>query len=149
MTACLCFMYYNAVPKNFAMLTGKQLCCSVSLIKLQGFVFLCILRIFIYFEKHLRVVASNYSFTLETDSHLPKKIFFISFNDSPSRMMKNSFYFILKVLFVLKIFKFFLDYLGMQKKRPDQKDKVNFEIYDVTVWLTKNCNTHIAQYLTN
>ena len=37
----------------------------------------------------------------------------------------------------------------MQKKRLDQKDKVYFEIYDVTAWLTKNCNTHIAQYLTN
>ena len=29
------------------------------------------------------------------------------------------------------------------------KEKVNFEIYDVTVWLTKNYNTYIAQYLTN
>ena len=26
-------------------------------------------------------------------------------------------------------------------------DKVNFKIYDVTAWLTNNCNTHIAQYL--
>ena len=25
---------------------------------------------------------------------------------------------------------------------------VNFKIYDVTTWLTNNCNTHIAQYLT-
>ena len=32
-----------------------------------------------------------------------KKI--ICFNNSPSKMMKNSFYFILKALFVLKIFK--------------------------------------------
>ena len=32
-----------------------------------------------------------------------KKIFI---NDSPSKMMKNDFYFILKALFVLKIFKF-------------------------------------------
>ena len=23
---------------------------------------------------------------------------------------------------------------------------MNFEIYDVTAWLTNNCNTHIAQY---
>ena len=35
-----------------------------------------------------------------------RKFFFICFNDSPSRMMKNAFYFILKALFVLKIFKF-------------------------------------------
>ena len=34
-----------------------------------------------------------------------KKIFFY-FSNSPSKMMKNDFYFILKALFVLKIFKF-------------------------------------------
>ena len=33
-------------------------------------------------------------------------MFFICFNDSPSKMMKNAFYFILKALSVLKIFKF-------------------------------------------
>ena len=33
-----------------------------------------------------------------------QKKFFICFNNSPSKMMKNAFYFILKVLFVLKIF---------------------------------------------
>ena len=32
------------------------------------------------------------------------KIFFIYFNDNPSKMMKNAFYFISKALFVLKIF---------------------------------------------
>ena len=42
---------------------------------------------------------------LNSDSHLPKK-FFVCFNDSPSKVMKNAFYFILKALFVLKIFKF-------------------------------------------
>ena len=30
---------------------------------------------------------------------------FICFNDSPSKIMKNTFYFILKALFVLEIFK--------------------------------------------
>ena len=34
-----------------------------------------------------------------------KKGFLICFNDSPSKMMKNAFYFILKVAFVPKIFK--------------------------------------------
>ena len=34
-----------------------------------------------------------------------KKFSFICFNDSPSKIMKNAFYFILKALFVLKIFK--------------------------------------------
>ena len=43
---------------------------------------------------------------LKSGSHLPKKNCFICFNDSPSKVMKNVFYFILKALFVLKIFKF-------------------------------------------
>ena len=34
-----------------------------------------------------------------------KKGFLICFNDSPSKMMKNAFYFILKAAFVPKIFK--------------------------------------------
>ena len=36
----------------------------------------------------------------------------------------------------------------MQERRLDQKDKVNFEIYDVTTWFRNSYNTHIAQYLT-
>ena len=48
--------------------------------------------------------------------------------------MKNAFYFILKALFILKIFKFWT---------YRKKDLIrNFEIYDVTAWLTKNYNTH-------
>ena len=55
---------------SFAIFTGKQLCWRFFLIKLQAFrpaillkrdsntgVFLCILRIFIFFEKHLRTAA--------------------------------------------------------------------------------------------
>ena len=53
--------------------------------------------------------------------------------------MKNAFYFILKVLFVLKIFKF--------KFKISKKAKFNFIIYDVINWKTNNCNTHIAKYL--
>ena len=40
-----------------------------------------------------------------------------------------------------------LDFFVRVAKRLDQKEKVNFKIYDVTVRLTNNCNTHIAQYL--
>ena len=63
--------------KNFAIFTGKQVCWRLFLIKLQAFspatvlkrdsntsVFLCILRIFKFFEKHLRTADSDYSFTL-------------------------------------------------------------------------------------
>ena len=42
---------------------------------------------------------------LKSDSQLPKKTFFICFNDIPSKIMKNAFHFILKTFFVLKIFK--------------------------------------------
>ena len=40
---------------------------------------------------------------LKEDSHLPKILFTI-FSDSPSKMMKNAFHFILKAPFVFKIF---------------------------------------------
>ena len=43
---------------------------------------------------------------LKLDSHLPKKFCFICFTESPLKMMKNAFYFILKALLVLKVFKF-------------------------------------------
>ena len=36
-----------------------------------------------------------------------KKVLFVCFNDSLSKIMKNAFYFIIKALFVLVIFKFF------------------------------------------
>ena len=42
---------------------------------------------------------------LKSGSHLPKKCF-ICLNESPLKVMKNDFYFILKVFFVFKIFKF-------------------------------------------
>ena len=44
--------------------------------------------------------------SLKSDSHLLKKLLFICFEKKPFKMMKNAFYFILKALFVLKIFKF-------------------------------------------
>ena len=62
-------------------------------------------------------------------------------------MMKNASYFILKAPLVLKIFKFFSWLFGHAEKRLDQKDKVNLKVCYVTTWLTKNYNTHIAQYL--
>ena len=61
------------------------------------------------------------------------------------KMMKNAFYFTLKAFLVLK--KFMSCIFGCVEKRPDQKDKVNFEVYAVTALLTNNYNTPIAQYL--
>ena len=65
--------------------------------------------------------------------------------ESPLKMMKNTFYFMLKSFFVLKIFRFLSWHFGHVRRRLDEKDKVNFKIYDVTTWLRNNCNTHIYQ----
>ena len=87
-------------------------------------------------------------YTLKVGLSPSRKICFICFNESFLKMMKNTFYFISKALFVLKDLSFYLEFLVIQKKLLDQKDKVNFEIYNVTTWLTNNYNTHIALYLT-
>ena len=60
--------------------------------------------------------------------------------------MNDAFYFILKALFILKIFFFFLDFFSCRKTR-DKQAKVNFKIYDVSAWETNYCNKHIARYL--
>ena len=54
-------------------------------------------------------------YALKSDSHLAKKKI-ICFNDSPSKMMKNAFYFILKALFVVKIVKFLCRLFGHVEK---------------------------------
>ena len=59
-----------------------------------------------------------------------------------------------KMLFISprKLFSFsryfnFLSWLfGHVAKQFDQKHKVNFKFWDITVWLRNNCNTHITQY---
>ena len=68
-------------------------------------------------------------------------------NESPLKIMKNAFYFTSKALFVLKILKFFSWLFSHVAKRLDKEDKINFKFYDVTAWLTNNCDTHIAQTL--
>ena len=52
------------------------------------------------------VLIIDFTMQLKSDSHIPKNFFIICFSDSPSKMMKNAFYFILKALFILKVFKF-------------------------------------------
>ena len=46
--------------------------------------------------------------------------------------MENAFYFTLKALFVLKIFKVLPLLFGHAAKRLDKKDKLNFKFYDVS-----------------
>ena len=52
-----------------------------------------------------------------------KKKFMTSFNDSPSKMMKNDFYFILKALSALKIFKFLSWLFGHVEKTASLEKK--------------------------
>ena len=63
--------------------------------------------------------------------------------ESPLKMMKNAFYFTLKALFVLKIFKYLFRLFRHVKRRLDLKDKLNFKICDATTWLTCNSSTHV------
>ena len=63
--------------------------------------------------------------------------------ESPSRTIRNSFYFTSKALSFLKIFKFLSWLFGHVAKRLDKKDQVNFKFYNVTAWLTNNCPIHI------
>ena len=62
-------------------------------------------------------------------------------------MKKNAFYFTLKAFFIVTIFKFLSCLFGHVEKLAQLEDIANFKIHDVTFWLAKNCNTHIAQYL--
>ena len=69
----------------------------------------CVTRKYLFLKTVAMIVRikqdDNCSEFLKSDSHLPKKIYFICFNDSPSKVMKNAFYLILKALFVFKILK--------------------------------------------
>ena len=59
--------------------------------------------------------------------------------------MQNAFYFTLKVLVILKMFKFLSWPFGHVGTRLDQKGKIIFKIYDITACLTNNCNTQESQ----
>ena len=46
--------------------------------------------------------------------------------------MKNAFYFILKALLVIEIFKFLSWLFASVEEQLDRKAKVNFKVYEVT-----------------
>ena len=50
---------------------------------------------------------------LKSDSQLPRNFALFAFIESPLKMMKNAFYFILKALFLPKILPFYHDFLLM------------------------------------
>ena len=95
--------------------------------------------------KFLRTAFFSHYF--KSDPHLPKNsILFISFDESSLCMMKSAFYFMLKALFVLEIFTFFV-LTFFYRKWSLKKAMVIFKIYDITEWTTNNYNTHIVHYL--
>ena len=61
-------------------------------------------------------VSTNYFTIFKVGLPPSKKIFVICFKESPFKMMKNAFYFILKVFFVLKIFEFLSWLFGLVEK---------------------------------
>ena len=61
-----------------------------------------------------------------------QKILFCLLHWKPFKSKENAFYFILKALFVLQIFKCLSWHFGRAEKQLDLKDRVNFKIYHVT-----------------
>ena len=74
-----------------------------------------------------------------------KKVGFICLNGRSLKILKNTFYFMLKALFS-RYLKFCLDFSGHVEKQLDQKAKVNFKLLTSQ---RNSSNRHIAQYLKN
>ena len=75
---------------------------------IRAVLFQTVLRNVPYLNLHKRVLETGDTIKniSRSDSHHPKKKLFYSFTESPLKMMKNAFYFILKALFLLRIFNF-------------------------------------------
>ena len=63
------------------------------------------------------------------------------------KMMIDFFYFILKTVFVLQIFRFLSWLFGHLEKTSRLETRLISKLYDVTTWLTNNNKTHIPQQL--
>ena len=83
---------------------------------------------------------------VQEDSHLLKNLHYL-LHWKPLKMIKHAFHFILKALFILKIFKFLSWLFDHVEKTTWLEWKVNFKIHDITTWLTNNCNTYISHHL--
>ena len=71
---------------------------------------------------------------LKSDFHLPKQLFvFICFNEGPLKMMKNASYFMIKVLFILEIFKFLFRHFGYVEKRLDKETTPCLKLVRITL----------------
>ena len=63
--------------------------------------------------------------------------------ESPLQTTNNSFYFVLKLYFVLEILIFPFCLFGYVEKRLDKKAIVSFNIYGVTGWTANDCKTQL------
>ena len=89
--------------------------------------------------KQLVNAISTHSFSgVKVGLSHSKKIYVICLIKSPLKMIK-CFLFHLKKLFPFsKNLSFCHDFLVMQEKRLDQKDKADFKTHHVTIWFTNN-----------
>ena len=77
---------------------------EIEIAKLFNEYFVNIVKRLGLFTKEQSAISTENSLNLDT--HLPKIFYFICFIESPLKMIKNAFYFILKAFLVLRIFKF-------------------------------------------
>ena len=66
---------------------------------------------------------------------------YISLNENLLKIITSTFYFILTAYLSL--------YFGCVGKQLDKKAKENFKIYEITNWISNNCNKHIAINIIN
>ena len=76
----------------------------------------------------------NFFFILKLVSAIFYEIFIFSPNDSPSKTIKNVFYFIVKALFVLEIFNFLSFFPFLSTRSRFKMTNGSGIIYDVMNW---------------
>ena len=104
--------------------------------------------IIVNLEKHCTLFAMRFIGNISSRTLTFHKKMCYLLHGKPFKNDRKFFLFHLKSCFCSQyILRFFHDFLVIQKKRLDQKDKVNFKMHDVKGCLTKNCNTHIANIL--
>ena len=123
--------YHLLEGRTYAFSVGKNSNFAVKFAKRSN------VSYFIYLMNHLVQTLYSLRRTLMAET--------IFATESLLKMMKSTFYFTTKTLFVLKILSFCLDFLVMQQNCLIRKIRLmsNF----MTSQLKNNCNTHIVQYL--
>ena len=84
---------------------------------------------------------------LKSNSHLPKNLFLFASMIAIQKWWKMLFNYLKSSFRSQDISIFVLPFWSCRKNGLIRE--VNFEIHDVTAWLTNNYNTHITQYLPN